>query len=88
MITQLTEQQGIFIAEFRDLKRFTLAITEEVKSELKPLLSKENTRLIFNLEHGHNENKNNLKNITVSELIKLGKLVNRVNENFGKENLK
>ena len=31
---------------------------------------------------------NNLKNITVSELIKLGKLVNRVNENFGKENLK
>ncbi len=62
MITQLTEQQGIFIAEFRDLKRFTLAITEEVKSELKPLLSKENTRLIFNLEHGHNENKNNLKN--------------------------
>ena len=33
-------------------------------------------------------NKNNLKNITVSELIKLGKLVNRVNENFGKENLK
>ncbi len=51
MITQLTEQQGIFIAEFRDLKRFTLAITEEVKSELKPLLSKENTRLIFNLEH-------------------------------------
>ena len=43
------EEQGL--PEFRDLKRFTLAITEEVKSELKPLLSKENTRLIFNLEH-------------------------------------
>lgn len=31
-------------------------------------------------------NKNNLKNVTVSELTKLGKLVNRINRNFGKEN--
>jgi len=51
MITQQTEQQGIIIAEFGELKRFTLAVTEEVKSELKPLLSKGGTRLIFNLEH-------------------------------------
>lgn len=29
--------------------------------------------------------KNNLKNITVSELTKLGKLINKVNTNFGKE---
>lgn len=35
MITKLTEQKGCIIAEFIDLKRFTLAVTEEVKSELK-----------------------------------------------------
>ena len=34
MITKLTEQKGCIIAEFIDLKRFTLAVTEEVKSEL------------------------------------------------------
>ena len=41
MITKLTEQKGCIIAEFIDLKRFTLAVTEEVKSELKPILSQE-----------------------------------------------
>lgn len=34
MITKLTEQKGCIIAEFIDLKRFTLAVTGEVKSEL------------------------------------------------------
>lgn len=51
MITKLTEKQGYPIAEFSDLTRFTLAVTEEVKSELKPLLSKSGTKLIFNLQN-------------------------------------
>ncbi len=49
MITQLTEQHGIYIAEFRELKRFTLVSTEDVRNELKPLLTKGNVRLIFDL---------------------------------------
>lgn len=51
MVTKLTEQAGFIIAEFIDLKRFTLAVTEEVKSELKPILSHEGTRLIFNFNN-------------------------------------
>ena len=46
MITKLTEQKGCIIAEFIDLKRFTLAVTEEVKSELKPILSQEGNKNI------------------------------------------
>ena len=49
MITQVTEQHGIYIAGFRDLKRFTLASTEDVRNELKPLLVKGSIRLIFDL---------------------------------------
>ena len=49
MITQVTEQHGIYIAGFRDLKRFTLASTENVRNELKPLLVKGSIRLIFDL---------------------------------------
>lgn len=51
MITQLTEQAGFKVAEFIDLKRFTLAVTEEVKTELKPILSQKGTRLIFNFKN-------------------------------------
>lgn len=51
MVTKLTEQAGCIVAEFIELKRFTLAITEEVKSELKPLLTQAGTKLIFNLKH-------------------------------------
>lgn len=51
MITQLTEQDGFKVAEFIDLKRFTLAVTEEVKTELKPILSQKGTRLIFNFKN-------------------------------------
>ena len=47
MITKLTEQKGCIIAEFIDLKRFTLAVTEEVKSELKPILSQEGNNIEF-----------------------------------------
>lgn len=47
MITKLTEQKGCIIAEFIDLKRFTLAVTEEVKSELKPILSQEGNKNDF-----------------------------------------
>lgn len=50
MTTKLTEQKGCIVAEFIDLKRFTLAVTEEVKTELKPALSKQGTRLIFNFK--------------------------------------
>lgn len=39
MVTKLTKQAGCVVAEFIELRRFTLAVTEEVKSELKPLLS-------------------------------------------------
>lgn len=51
MLTKLTEQNGCIIAEFVDLKRFTLAITEEVKSELKPELSNEGQKVILNLHN-------------------------------------
>lgn len=51
MVTKLTERNGCIVAEFIDLKRFTLAVTEEVKTELKPILSKEGTRLIFNFQN-------------------------------------
>ena len=50
MITKLTEQKGCIIAEFIDLKRFTLAVTEEVKSELKPILSQEGNKMIFDFK--------------------------------------
>lgn len=50
MITKLTEKRGCTIAEFTELKRFTLAVTEEVKAELKPVLFKTGTKLIFDLE--------------------------------------
>ena len=33
MFTKLTEQNGCAIAEFTDVKRFTLAIIEDVKAE-------------------------------------------------------
>ena len=51
MITKLTEQKGCIIAEFIDLKRFTLAVTEEVKSELKPILSQEGNIMIFDFKN-------------------------------------
>ena len=51
MITKLTEQKGYIIAEFIDLKRFTLAVTEEVKSELKPILSQEGNKMIFDFKN-------------------------------------
>ena len=50
MVIRLTEEKECVIAEFINLKRFTLAVTEEVKSELKPLLSTQGTKLIFNLQ--------------------------------------
>ena len=43
MITKLTEQKGCIIAEFIDLKRFTLAVTEE--------LSQEGNKMIFDFKN-------------------------------------
>ena len=51
MITKLFPQRGCIIAEFTDLKRFTLAVTEEVKTELKPILSENGVKFIFNLQN-------------------------------------
>lgn len=51
MIIKLDERNGIKIATFASLSRFTLAVTEEVKNELKPVLSNPLTKLIFNLEN-------------------------------------
>lgn len=51
MFTKLTEQNGCAIAEFIDVKRFTLAIIEDVKAELKPTLSTEGKKVILNLEN-------------------------------------
>ncbi len=50
MIIKLTEKDGIKIAQFANLSRFTLAITEDVKSELKPKLSTSGIKMIFDLE--------------------------------------
>lgn len=50
MIFKVSEQDSISIAEFVDLKRFTLAITEEVKSELKPILSEKGSKMILDLK--------------------------------------
>lgn len=51
MLTKLTEQKGCTIAEFIELKRFTLVITEDAKSELKPILSTQKTELILDLKN-------------------------------------
>lgn len=51
MITKLSEQNGCIVAEFVNLKRFTLAVTEEVKTELKPVLAHQGTRLIFDFKN-------------------------------------
>lgn len=50
MITKVTEQQGYYVAEFIDLKRFTLANVEAIKSELVPLFSVAGTRLALNFQ--------------------------------------
>lgn len=50
MIIKLTEKDGIKIARFANLSRFTLAVTENVKSELKPELNVSGVKMIFNLE--------------------------------------
>lgn len=51
MLTKLTKREGCIIATFTSLKRFTLASTEEVKAELKPVLSEEGTKFIFDFNH-------------------------------------
>lgn len=50
MITKITERQGSLIAEFIDLKRFTLANVEKVKTELTPILAQKHTHLIFDFQ--------------------------------------
>lgn len=50
MIIELQEKEGIKIARLAELSRFTLSVTEEIKNELKPLLSVPKTKLILDLE--------------------------------------
>ncbi len=49
MLIKFTEREEILIARFAERTRFTLAITQEVKDELKPTLSKPNSKMIFDL---------------------------------------
>lgn len=52
MFTKATVQDGITIVEFsKDVDRFTLAMTEEVRSELSPLLDDPNCKMIIDLNH-------------------------------------
>lgn len=51
MLTKFTEQRGCTVVEFIELKRFTLAVTEDVKSELKTILSTQKTDLILDLKN-------------------------------------
>lgn len=52
MIIKVTEQNGITFAEFtEEVTRFTLALAEEVKSELRPYLNNPNCRMIFDFSH-------------------------------------
>lgn len=50
MIFKLHEKNGITIARFIDVNRFTLAICEDVKDELKPLLNDKGAKMILDLE--------------------------------------
>lgn len=49
MITTLREESGIHIAKLADHSRFTLAISENVKNELKPILNNSGTKLVLDL---------------------------------------
>ena len=47
MILKVIEQNGITIVEFVDVTRFTLASADEVKTELRPLLTNKDCRMLF-----------------------------------------
>lgn len=51
MIFNVTEKSKIHVAEFAELKRFTLATTEGVKEELRPILSVKGAKLILSLKN-------------------------------------
>ncbi|MDR1415183.1 MAG: STAS domain-containing protein [Odoribacteraceae bacterium] len=48
-LLNITRQGNRVIAEFIDIKRFTLPITDQVKDELRPLLGDGGKTLIFDL---------------------------------------
>lgn len=50
MVIKLQEKEGIQIARFAELSRFTLAVIEKVKHELKPILIQENTKMILDMK--------------------------------------
>lgn len=51
MVIKFTETDGIQIAEFTEVNRFTLAVTEEVRNQLKPILSSEGAKLIIDFRN-------------------------------------
>lgn len=50
MVIELQEKEGVRIARFAELSRFTLAVTEEVKNELKPVLNQAHVKLILDMQ--------------------------------------
>ncbi|MDR0982961.1 MAG: STAS domain-containing protein [Culturomica sp.] len=48
---QISQQGNVKIGKFDTPSRLTLLISEDVKAELKPVLSDDKTNLIFNLEN-------------------------------------
>lgn len=51
MIFKLTENNNCKIAEFESVRRFTLVLSEGVKTELKPILSEPGTQMILSLKN-------------------------------------
>lgn len=51
MILKITEQNGITIVEFANANRFTLALADDVKTELRPLLNNKNCKMIFDFHN-------------------------------------
>ena len=51
MTLNITEENGIQTVEFTDVNRFTLAIIEDVKNQLRPLLLQKGCKMLFDLHN-------------------------------------
>ncbi len=50
MAIKITQKEGIQIASFTGIKRFNLAVIEDVKTELKPILSNKETKMVIDFK--------------------------------------
>lgn len=50
MLITFVEKEGVKIAQFANLGRFTLATIEKVKSEIKPELSTSGIKMVFDMK--------------------------------------